>query len=279
MFGKLVEKIKEFTLSMKWKLILSFSLIATTLVVSCAIAVMEYTRMNTYVSDLIAANIKNINVAQGLASISNDYNLNLLTVIGDDGENVHIPSFNQNDFLDRCDSLRVQLSDAKMLPLADSVLYSYSAYMLTSLELQSVLLDDFTDTRDWYFGRLQPKYNRLRHDIDVLTEAIYDDLQKNSFTFQRGFYRSVIPGAVSVGVAFLLIVMLLFYLLAYYVRPIRKMHTYLEQSKKSETKKYSYTFDGDDELKKINDDITTIVENYQQLKKRANMNRYSSNDR
>lgn len=166
-----------------------------------------------------------------------------------------------------------------MLPLADSVLYSYSAYMLTSLELESVLIDDFTDTRDWYFGRLQPKYNRLRKDIDVLTEAIYEDLQKNSYTFQRGFYRSIIPGAVSVGVAFLLIILLLFYLLAYYVRPIHKMHTYLDQSKKSETKKYSYTFDGDDELKKINDDITIIVENYQQLKKRINQNRYSSNDR
>ncbi len=85
-----------------------------------------------------------------------------------------------------CDSLRNSLTSDKMVPLTDSVVYAYSAYMLTSLELNDVMLSDFIDTRAWYFDRLQPKFRRLNHYIDVLNEAIYDDLKKNSLTFRGG---------------------------------------------------------------------------------------------
>jgi hypothetical protein len=44
---------------------------------------MEYSRMSHYVSDLIADNINSINVAERLANASNDYNLEILKVIGD----------------------------------------------------------------------------------------------------------------------------------------------------------------------------------------------------
>ena len=63
-----------------------------------------------------------------------------------------------------------------MMPLTDSVLYSYSAYMLTSLELEQVINSDFIDSRTWYFERLQPSFNRLSGYIDALSQAMYDDL-------------------------------------------------------------------------------------------------------
>ena len=252
---------------MRMKLTLSLSAIAVSLLVSSVISIMEYYRMSSYVSDLIADNIRSVNLAQKLSEVTNKYNLDLLTVIGDDSVNT-LPDFHQKEFMGHCDSLRNSLTSSKMVPLTDSVLYAYSAYMLTSLELNDVLLSDFIDTRAWYFDRLQPRFKRLNNYIDVLNGAIYDDLKKNSLTFQRGFYRSIIPGAVAVGVGLLLVLMLLFFLLVFYVNPIYRMLSGLNNYR-SYNKKYSYSFEGDDQLVELNDGITELTGENQMLRKRV----------
>ena len=267
MFRKLVDRMKEFKLTMRMKLTLSLSAIAVTLLVSSVISIMEYYRMSDYVSDLIADNIRSVNVAQKLSEVTNKYNLDLLTLIGDNSVNT-LPDFHQKEFMGHCDSLRNSLTSDKMVPLTDSVVYAYSAYMLTSLELNDVMLSDFIDTRAWYFDRLQPKFRRLNHYIAVLNEAIYDDLKKNSLTFQRGFYRSIIPGAVAVGVGLLLVLMLLFFLLVFYVNPIYRMLSGLNNYR-SYNKKYSYSFEGDDQLVELNDGITELTGENQMLRKRV----------
>lgn len=267
MLRKLADRMKEFKLTMRMKLTLSLSAIAVTLLVSSVISIMEYYRMSNYVSDLIADNIRSVNVAQKLSEVTNKYNLDLLTLIGDNSVNT-LPDFHQKEFMGHCDSLRNSLTSDKMVPLTDSVVYAYSAYMLTSLELNDVMLSDFIDTMAWYFDRLQPKFRRLNHYIDVLNEAIYDDLKKNSLTFQRGFYRSIIPGAVAVGVGLLLVLMLLFFLLVFYVNPIYRMLSGLNNYR-SYNKKYSYSFEGDDQLVELNDGITELTGENQMLRKRV----------
>jgi len=266
MVRKVTDVIGERKLTMRAKLTLSLCAIAVTLLVSSVISIMEYSRMSSYVSDLIADNIKSINAAQKLSEVSSTYNLDLLTVIGDESI-TDLPDFHQDEFMDHCDSLKQSLISARMQPLTDSVVYAYSAYMLTSKELKDVLKSDFIDTRTWYFERLQPKFARLNSYIDVLNNEIYTDLKKNSETFQRGFYRSIIPGAVAVGVGLLLVLMLLFFILTYYVNPIYRMLEGLDNYK-SFNRKYSYTFDGDDQLSQLNDGITELANENQQLRKR-----------
>lgn len=267
MFRKVSDKLKEKGLSMRAKITLSLSAIAVTLLVSSIISIMEYSRMSNYVSGLMTDNVRSINVAQKLAEVSSQYNLEILSVIGDESVNT-LPDFRQAEFMNHCDSLRMSLMGEKMMPLTDSVVYAYSAYMLTSMELNDVLLSDFIDTRSWYFERLQPQYQRLNRFIDTLDEAIYKDLKKNSETFQRGFYRSIIPGAVAVMVGLLLIITLLMFILAYYVNPIYKMLSGLNNYR-TFNKKYSYTFDGDDQLVELNDGIKELAGENQQLRKRV----------
>ncbi len=266
MFRKLRTDIRDFKLTMRMKLVLSLSSIAITLLVSSFISIMEYSRMSNYVSELIAENIGSINASQRLADASNAYNLQILAVIGDNSVK-RLPELRQNDFIAHCDSLKSSLTSPGMISLADSVLYSYSAYMLTTLELKQAILSDFINTREWYFDRLQPKYNRLRSDINVLNSAIYNELQKNSATFERGFYRSIIPGAVAVAVGLLLVLLLLFFLMVYYVNPIYKMLSGL-CNYRSFGSKYSYTFDGDDQLSELNEGITEVIGENIQLRKR-----------
>ena len=257
-------------LTLKLKIILSLSAIAVVLLISSIISVMEYRAMSTYVSSLIADNIHSINMAQELSEASNTYNLDILAVIGDDNLN-SLPDFDQKAFLAHCDSLKKSLSSVRMVPLADSVLYAYSAYMLMSLELPEVLKSDFIDSRTWYFDRLQPRYNRLSSAIDKMNSVIYSDLKKNSTNFDRGFYRSIIPGIVAVGVGLLLVLMLMFFILSYYVKPIYKMLDGLNNFR-SYNKRYNYTFEGDDQLSELNAGITELAaENIQLRKRLANL--------
>ena len=266
MFRKLRNRLANFRLSMRMKLTLSLSAIAVVLMLSSIISIIEYRRMSNYVSELIADNINSINVAQQLTNVVDEYNLDILTVIGDEAIST-LPDFDQKAFVAYCDSLKVSMTEKKLLPLADSVLYSYSAYMLTSLELNDVLLSDFIDSRTWYFDRLQPVCGRLREDSGDLSVAIYNDLEKNSVAFDNGFYRSIIPSAVAVSVGILLVLLLLFFILAYYVKPIYKMLDSLDNYR-SFNRKYNYTFEGDDELTDLNAGILELTEENSQMRRR-----------
>ncbi len=269
MFGRLKNWRNSFRLTLKTKMVLSLSAIAVVLIVSGIISIVEYRRMSNYVSDMIADDINSINVAQKLAAVTDDYNLQILTVIGDDSVN-SLPDFDQQGFVSYCDSLRSIFSVENVLPLTDSVLYSYAAYMLTSLELEQVVQSDFIDSRTWYFERLQPSFQRLNGDIDRLSQAMYADLQQNSFDFDRGFYRSIIPGIVAVAVGVILVLLLMFFITSFYVKPLKKMLDGLDEYR-SMGRRYNYSFDGDDELVELNEGITELAEENRQYRRRIKL--------
>ena len=260
---------------MRKKLIIAISSIAVVLFISIVISVMEYRNMSTYVSDLIADDISSINVARKLADISNQYNLDILAVIGDE-TSVALPEFDEDYFMLHCDSLRTSTASNVIAPLADSVMYSYAAYMMTSLELEDVLSSDFIDTRAWYFERLQPRFNKLGAAIENLISAIYSDLENDSHSFDSGFYRSVVPGIVAVGVAIMLLLILLFFLMVFYVHPLTRMRNSL-RSFRSFGKKYTCTFEGDDQLRELNDMVSELCSDNQTLSKRLRNNESKGN--
>ena len=269
MFGRLKKWRNSFRISLKQKMVLALSAIAVVLVVSGVISYVEYRRMSNYVSDMIAEDISSINVAQKLAAVTDNYNLQILTVIGDDSLN-SLPDFDQQGFVSYCDSLRSSFSGENVLPLTDSVLYSYSAYMLTSLELEQVLQSDFIDSRTWYFERLQPSFKRLNSDIDRLSQAMYDDLQANSEDFDQGFIRSMMPVVASVAVGVLLVILLMFFIISYYVNPLNRMLAGLDDYR-SMGRRYGYAFEGDDQLAELNEGITELTEENRQYRRRIKL--------
>ena len=269
MFGRLKNWRNSFRLSLKTKMVLSLSAIAVVLIVSGIISIVEYRRMSNYVSDMIAEDINSINVAQKLSAVTDAYNLQILTVIGDDSVN-SLPDFDQQGFVSYCDSLRSIFSVENVLPLTDSVLYSYQAYMLTSLELEQVIQSDFIDSRTWYFERLQPSFQRLNGDIDRLSQAMYADLQENSGDFDRGVYRSIIPGIVAVGVGVILVLLLMFFITSFYVNPLNKMLEGLDEYR-SMGRRYGYTFEGDDQLAELNEGIMELAEENRQYRRRIKL--------
>ena len=252
---------------MKKKLSLGLGSIAAILLLSSVISVLEYGRMSNYVSDLIAADINSINKAQQLSAACETYNLRILATIGEEDTLYVLPSFDSAAFMTEYNALRSSFSTEATIAAADSVISSYAAYMKTSLELEKVIKSDFIDSRQWFFERLQPDFQNFRTATEMLTNIIYKDLKDNSETFQDGFYRSIMPGIVSVCVGLLLVVLLLFFIRSYYVNPIYRIDSgvwnYLKFGKR-----YTCTVDGDDELVSINDGISEIVEENMELKKR-----------
>lgn len=273
---KVIKLIKEHKFAMRSKLNMSFAAISVILLISSVISVLEYKSMSSYMSELISKDVKCISVARKLSDVSTEYNHDILALIGD-GSLRSMPDFDASLFMNKCDSLRDAIAVNSFLPLADSVEYSYSAYMLTSLELEDVVESDFVDTREWYFERLQPKYDRLCSDIDALMASLYADLHRHTKDFDSGFYRCIIPGSIAVAVALLLVIMLLFFINTYYIKPILSIHKGLG-SYRSFNKQYTVAFEGDDELKDINDGIKELCDENHQLRKRIGSLRKKQDD-
>ena len=253
--------------SMKKKLFFSLGSLAMILLLSGVISILEYRRMSDYVSDLIASNIKSINLSQKLADITQEYNDQMLAVVVQNDISL-MPDFNLAYFNAQSDSLRSSFTSHKMLPKVDSVAMSFDAFMKTSLKFDEVFLADSVDTGEWFFGSLQPRYTKLRQDLNSLNEVIHDELKKNSADFDAGFYRSIIPGVVSVGAGLLLIVLLLYFTMVYYVKPIYRMSDGIDSYRLS-GRRYIYDFDGDDQLANINSGLTELIDENVEFKRRV----------
>ena len=252
---------------MKKKLFFSLGSLAMILLLSGVIAIIEYRRMSDYVSDLIASNIKSINLSQKLADITQEYNDQMLAVVVQNDIS-KMPDFNLAYFNSQSDSLRNSFTSHNMLPIVDSVALSFDAFMKTSLKFDEVFLADSVDTGEWFFGSLQPRYTKLRQDLNALNEVIHEELKRNSADFDAGFYRSIIPGVVSVGAGLLLILLLLYFTMVYYVRPIYRMSDGIDSYRLS-SRRYLFEFDGDDQLANINSGLTELIDENVELKRRV----------
>lgn len=253
--------------SLSRKVFLSLGSIAAILLLSSIISILEYRRMSSYVSDLIAANIKSISLSQRLSDLTDEYNHQMLSVVVQNDISL-MPDFDVRYFNAQADSLKNSFTSRRTLPMVDSVSVSFNEFMQTSLKFDEVFLADNVDTGEWFFGTLQPCYSKFRQDIGILNDMIHEELTRNSADFDAGFYRSIIPGVVSVGAGLLLVFLLLFFTMSNYVHPIYRISDGIDNYRKT-GRKHGYTFDGDDQLANINEGVSDLIEENIELKKRV----------
>ena len=266
MLPKFLRRKKEVKPSIGRKLFFSLGSLAAILVLSGVISIHEYRRMSSYVSELIAANIKSINLSQRLADITEEYNHQMLAVVVQNDISI-MPDFNLKHFNAQADSLKNSFTSQTALPMVDSVEVSFNKFISTSMKFDEVFLADNVDTGEWFFGTLQPCYNEFREDMAVLNDMIYDELRSNSADFDEGFYRSIMPGVVSVCAGLLLIILLFYFTLSNYVIPIYKISAGVDNYRLS-GRKHGYTFDGEDQLANINTGVSELIEENIELKRR-----------
>jgi len=252
--------------SMRVRLIRALGSIAAVLLLSGVISILEYRRMSDYVSELIASNIKSINLSQKLSDITQEYDQQMLAVVVTNDISL-MPDFDLEHFNAQADSLRASVKSPMALEMVDTVAVSFDAFMKASMKFDEVFLADSVDTGEWFFGTLQPRYGKFRDDINVLNEAIHEDLMANSANFDAGFYRSIIPGVVSVGAGLLLIFLFLYFLMVNYINPIYRISDGID-AYKATGRLYKYAYDGDDQLGNINSGVSDLIEENHELKRR-----------
>ena len=267
MLPKFLRKKREVKPSMRRKLFFSLGSLAAILLLSGVVSIIEYRRMSDYVSELIAANIKSINLSHRLAGITEEYNHQMLAVVVQNDISI-MPDFKLDDFKLQADSLKNSFTSSNAHPMVDTVSTSFNEFMNTSLRFDEVFLADSVDTGEWFFGTLQPCYNKFSQDMGVLNDMIYSELRQNSADFDAGFYRSIIPGVVSVGAGLILIVLLFYFIMAYYINPIYRIADGLNNYRLS-NRKHNYVFDGDDQLADINTGVAELIEENIDLKRRV----------
>lgn len=252
--------------SMRIRLVRALGSIAAVLLLSGIISILEYRRMSDYVSELIASNIESINLSQRLADITREYDQQMLAVVVSNDISI-MPEFDLEDFTAQADSLKASVKSPAGMRMVDSVVVSFDAFMKTSMKFDEVFLADSVNTGEWFFGTLQPRYSKFREDINVLNESIHEELQTNSANFDAGFYRSIIPGVVSVGAGLLMIFLLLYFIMVGYVNPIYKISAGID-AYKATGRVFNYAFDGDDQLANINTGVSDLTEENHELKRR-----------
>lgn len=252
---------------MQRKISLALGVIAAMLIISGIISVLEYRRMSRVVSELVAADVENISVAQQIAASSERFNLKILDAVTSKDSLTAVRDFNISADIAECESIFLKLSSVRKMRLTDSLMLVFVEYIEESKNCISVIPSALKDSKRWYFDVLQPRYKCLTETIELYNEEVHNDLISKANDFNSGFYRSIMPGLITVVAGLILLLLLLFYIMAYYVSPVRHMCISLENYLKKGVR-YNFDFEGDDELKRLNSSILEVSEENVELRKR-----------
>lgn len=255
-------------MSIKKKISKGFVVIGTILLVSSVISIYEFIRMRNTVANLINDNISAITTSRQLLEVVDEYNFNLLEGMGDDHWMLNLKDEDDNRFSDHLAQVRDKFTTQQERMYADSVLYAYTSYIWVMNDATKVWHDDYSERRSWYFTKLHPVYIQLRGYLQKLTHTSQEALAENSLTMTESFYRSIMPGVVTVVMGIILVFLFNYFINFYFVNPLLRISEGISDyilRKKS----YNVLVENDDELKVLNDNVKELVESNRKLSKRV----------
>lgn len=251
----------------KRKILYGSIVLAVILFFSTLISIFEFVKMNTYVSDVITDNIRSINTARELLSVSEEFNLQLMKglILDNDADSLEtMVVVNNDDLISSFDNISKTFLTPAERACADSVVFAYAAFMQIASEADEVWDNSFTERQDWYFDRLQPVYIKFRSYIMTLTSVCQDALIKNSESLQDGFYRSLMPGLVSVLLGLIMVVLFNYFINSCLVNPLLRIKRGIGDFK-AFGKSYNVKIDTQDELEEMNEDVRDLLDINQSL--------------
>ena len=252
----------------KRKVMLGCIVMAVILFFSSLLSVFEFTRMNRYVTRLIADNISSINAARELLSVSEQYNVSLMDglVLNNASQPQEVSLAREEELAASFENLSRSFATTQGRAAADSVLYAYAAYMQVVAEADETWQKGYEERQHWYFNRLQPVYLKFRGYMMQLTSICQDALIDNSRDIREGTYRSLMPGLVSVLVGLIMVLLFNYYLNYYLIDPLLKVTNGIK-GYRFYGRSYSVKLDNDDELEELNEAVGDIIEQNQSYKR------------
>lgn len=261
-------KLKFKKLGIKRKVLLGCIVLAIILFFSSLISVFEFTKMNRYVSGVIADNIRSINAARDLLSVSEQYNISLMNglVLDSTGGQEAVPVAREEELIASFENLSRSFVTPEEQASADSVLYAYAAYMQVVAEAEQMWEHDYEARQHWFFNRLQPVYLKFRGYMMQLTSVCQDALIESSQDIREGTYRSLMPGLVSVLVGMIMVLLFNYFLNYYLINPLLRVTGGIK-GYRYHGRGYEVRLDNDDELEELNEAVGDLVEQNLSFKK------------
>ncbi|MBP5211120.1 MAG: MCP four helix bundle domain-containing protein, partial [Bacteroidales bacterium] len=146
----------------KKKIFFGFVIIGAILFFAGVISIFEFRKINELQSGIVEDNIKSINTANLLLSLTEDYNIKILNTLDqDDAGGDIIEMLADEDFMTQLGQIKDSFTSKRESVMADSVLFAYAAYMQVVREAENIWPEGYQVRSDWYFDRLQSFYVRL----------------------------------------------------------------------------------------------------------------------
>ncbi|MCF0177187.1 MAG: MCP four helix bundle domain-containing protein [Bacteroidales bacterium] len=254
-------KNEKYRIGIKHKVFLGFVVLSTILFFSSAIAILEFNRMNSKQSGIIADNINSISSARMLLNISEDYNFSILRALDEDDLESDIIDMSADSFSTRLSEIRNTYTTEREAELADSVMFAYAAYMQVMHESQKIWPEGYETRKEWYFDRLQSFYMKLRGYIQSLTSESQSILAENSQDMEDTFYRSMMPSVAALLAGLVIVLLFNFFINFYFINPLIKMKKGVENYR-AYKRDYNLRFDSDDEISDLNKSITELIQDH-----------------
>ena len=256
-------------LGIRRKVLYGCIVLGVVLLLSGTVSLYEYSKMNSYVSDVISDNINSINTSRELLSVAEQYNIDLMNdlVVKNSADSIgKFPGLEDERLIAIFDNLRKKFATPEEQAAADSVVYAYVAYMQVVSEAETIWQKHYQMRQQWYFNRLMPVYIEFKGYMMTLTQVCQDHLVANSSTLQEGFYRSLMPGLVSVIFGMILALLLYYYLNGFLIKPLLKITKGIKGSRLF-GKSYDVKVETDDEMAELNTAVKDIIDLNRSYKK------------
>jgi len=242
-----------------------FTILGTILFFSSVIAVFEFVRINRASSGVVNDNILSINEERSLMESSEQFNLALLEMLGQETAPEDFSNSIHDSFVSTLENLPDNFTTEQENRYADSVRFAYAAYMQVVMEAPEIWEQGAAARQEWFFGRVQKYYSYLRNYINDLNSISNAALQTNSEMMESTFFRSMMPAVAALIVGLIVILLFNAYLDYYVIKPVSKMGKGVKEFVRF-GKDYNITFDNDDEISDLNDALTDLIDVHKTLK-------------
>lgn len=250
------------------KISIGFVIVGFILLLSSLIAIFEFYSMKNTIVKLVADDVDNINTANKLLDISDEYNYKVLSLLDEYSEikvsDIEAIKTDQR-FKTSLRKIQDTLYTQQEKQMCDSVKFAYHTYIYTISELPTIIDSlDFQQKQSWYFKTLYPRYFQLRLYIDKLGLSSQQALHQHSHTLGDSFYRSLMPCVVAVVIGIILLFLFNYFFNFYFINPLDKITKGISKYILTH-KSYDYNLQSGDEMEQLNNSVKEIIEENRKL--------------
>ncbi len=242
---------------LKYKILVSFLLLVSLLVVAGTVSIIEFIKLSKTVTAIIDDNYKTIEATKTMAeSIERIDSGILLHILGEKEESIKIIQAADIMFIESFNIAKNNITEINENYYIDSITENYNFFK--SLWDNKLNKENFDGDLNWYHNEIHLSFLSTKQAITNLMYINQNSLYKHSTELKEKSKRAIMPGIVSIIGAIVFLVMLNFFITKHYISPIIELSEAIINFDKDD--KYLHSnINSRDELKKLETDINNLI--------------------